>query len=537
MDYKRILVISDLHMTSGKDPISNVWAATEDFFWDNDFRRFIEFYQDETPSLLVINGDLFDFLQVLIFPNEEERRRYKISSKEINYTYGLRTSESASVFQVDKIFDGHSEFFGALASFISKGNYVKILKGNHDIQLFWLKVQERIISNLENIVEESKKRLVRKNIEFLPWFFYIPGKLYIEHGNQYEYTTSFRNFLYPYLPFEYEDAGKQIELDLSSFLVRYFSNRMESINPLSDNIRPMSRYLGEFWKNYPYIFITSIGTAFRYLLKAFSKAKSISKGKKKSSEEDEKNKQLISCEASKFHPDDKKKWFEEKLFSIDAMKAEPILSNGAFKFLWNMIKPPLKGLLWVLPFYALMLLPDLSGKLRGLFGEISDSTLNSLVNILFLLKIPEILIALLLAIFLISLRTWLRKKKDKKNISESDEIRIQIRESAGKIAELLKVKFVVFGHTHYADIHKLNNDSFYYNTGTWMGIFAPEEELYRNSKQFTYFIYENDEAKLCHWNIDRDYPDEVVVVETETPLTKDEDSIIKILLSFFKRNG
>ncbi|MDO8549713.1 MAG: metallophosphoesterase, partial [Ignavibacteria bacterium] len=496
MDYKRILVISDLHMTSGKDPLTGVWAATEDFFWDNDFKRFIQFYQNDSPSLLIINGDLFDFLQVLVFPNDEEKIKYNISPKEINYKYGLRTSENASVFQVDKIFEGHPEFFKALTSFISKGNYVKILKGNHDIQLFWPKVQEQIISNLEHLAEEENKKMIRSNLEFLPWFFYIPGKLYIEHGNQYEYTTSFRNFLYPYLPFEYEDAGKQIELDLSSFLIRYFSNKMESVNPLSDNIRPLSKYLGEFWKNYPYIFITSIGTAFRYLIKAFNKA-----GKKnKTSAEDEKNKELIKLEAAKFYSDnDKRKWFEYNLFKIDGIKAEPILSSGKLKFLWNMLKSPLKGLLWVLPLYALLLLPDITSLLRNMFGEIKNKILDTILDILFLLKIPEILIALLIAIFLISLRTWLRKRKSKKEVSESDEIRIKIRESAGIIADSLKVKFVVFGHTHYADINRLADNAFYYNTGTWMGIFAPEEELYRNVRQFTYFILEEEKGNLFHW--------------------------------------
>ncbi|RPI65158.1 MAG: hypothetical protein EHM47_19030 [Ignavibacteriales bacterium] len=528
MEYKRILVISDLHMTSGKDPYTGVWSATEDFFWDNDFSRFLQFYGNDSPSLLIINGDLFDFLQVLIFPDDDEKKQYNIDASEINLKYGLRTSESASVFQVDKIFKGHPVFFESLASFIAKGNYVKILKGNHDIQLFWPKVQEQVIKNLEDIIGGGQKSVVRSNVEFLPWFFLIPGKIYVEHGNQYEYTTSFRNFLYPYLPFEYEDAGKQVELDLSSFLVRYFSNKMESVNPLADNIRPLSKYLGEFWKNYPYIFITSIGTAFRYLLKAFNKAKSISKMKKKSSAVGEKNNELIKAESEKFYNGEK--WFEESLFKIDSMKAEPILSNGPYRFLWNMIKTPLKGLIWVLPFYALFLLPDFSDLLK--INEIRNDILRTILNILFMLKIPEILAALLLTILLISIRTWLRKKKDKKGKSKSDEVRIMIRESALKIAELLKVKYVVFGHTHYADINKLNNDSFYFNTGTWMGIFAPEEELYRNSKQFTYFLYENDDAKLLHWNIERDFPEVVVVVETETPLTQDEDSILKI---FFQR--
>jgi hypothetical protein len=213
------------------------------------------------------------------------------------------------------------------------------------------------------------------------------------------------------------------------------------------------------------------------------------------------------------------------------MKAEPVLSNGAFRFLWLMLKTPLKGLLWILPFYLLFLLPDLTDELRKLLGNPESGFWKTVLDIISFLRIPEILIALILAMLLLSLRTWLRKKNSKKGVSESEEVRLMMRESAGKIADLLKVKFVVFGHTHFADAASLNGNSFYFNTGTWMGIFAPEEELYRNAKQFTYFMLEGDEGKLLHWNIDRDLPEEVVVVETETPLTKDEDSIVKILFS------
>jgi hypothetical protein len=69
-----------------------------------------------------------------------------------------------------------------------------------------------------------------------------------------------------------------------------------------------------------------------------------------------------------------------------------------------------------------------------------------------------------------------------------------------------------------------------------MGIFAPEEELYRDAKQFTFFLIEGDEEKLLHWNIDRSRPQPVIVVDTEIPLTEEEDSFIKIFFSFFKRN-
>lgn len=535
MDYKRILVISDLHMTSGKNPHTGVWAATEDFFWDKEFYDFIEFYKNGSPSLLIINGDLLDFLQVLVFPTDEEKKLYSISNEEINRTYGLRCTENASVFQVDKIFEGHREFFEALALFISHGNYVKILKGNHDIQLYWQKVQERIIQNLEELTDGENKKLIRTNLEFLPWFYYIPGKLYVEHGNQYEYTTSFRNFLYPFLPFDYEGVSSQIELDLSSFLVRYFSNRMEPVNPLSDNIRPLSKYLDEFWKNYPYIFITSIGTASRYVLKAFSKARAASKMKKKSDAVDKKNNELIKLEAERYFPDNigQREWFEKNLYKINSLKEEPVLSSGAFSFLWSMVKTPLKGLLWALPLYIFFILSDF---LRPLAEKLDESTWKDVLLFLFKIKFPEILLALLITISLISLRTWLRKKRAKKEKPEPDEIRIKIRKSAQKIAEYLDVGVVVFGHTHYADIHKISDNAFYFNTGTWMGIFAPEEELYRDAKQFTFFLIEGDEEKLLHWNIDRSRPQPVIVVDTEIPLTEEEDSFIKIFFSFFKRN-
>ena len=51
MNYKKILVASDMHMTSGKDPCTGVWSATEDFFWDNDFARFLQFYENDSPSI------------------------------------------------------------------------------------------------------------------------------------------------------------------------------------------------------------------------------------------------------------------------------------------------------------------------------------------------------------------------------------------------------------------------------------------------------------------------------------------------------
>lgn len=63
-------------------------------------------------------------------------------------------------------------------------------------------------------------------------------------------------------------------------------------------------------------------------------------------------------------------------------------------------------------------------------------------------------------------------------------------EMAGKIREILGVKFVLFGHTHEPDLRGLPNDKErmgeYVNSGTWTKLFHEEETLLREEKEFAY---------------------------------------------------
>ncbi|MBM2840856.1 MAG: hypothetical protein HW412_1384, partial [Bacteroidetes bacterium] len=226
MTPKRYLVVSDFHMTSGKNPLTGRWSPTEDFFWDEEFRDFLSYYTDSTRTTLIINGDLFDFIQVLIIPTEAEKKEFRIADEEVNTTYGLQCSEGCCEYQVVQMMNGHPVFFNALAAFLAKGNDIKILKGNHDIQLHWLGVQRQIVEHLADLVQRKGTQLNSRQVEFLPWFYYVPDLLYVEHGNQFEATTAFRNFLHPLLPSSNRKRrNPQLELDLSSFLVRYLTNR------------------------------------------------------------------------------------------------------------------------------------------------------------------------------------------------------------------------------------------------------------------------------------------------------------------------
>jgi hypothetical protein len=95
------------------------------------------------------------------------------------------------------------------------------------------------------------------------------------------------------------------------------------------------------------------------------------------------------------------------------------------------------------------------------------------------------------------------------------------REKAKCIFETLKangcaVKYVVMGHTHYADRQRLNTEGAeYLNTGTWITIFNREEELIRNPHTFPFVEIVGDEANLYQWDDTIGKPRELVLQEKE----------------------
>ena len=67
---QRVLVLSDLHMGYGRDSDTRRYHRTENFFADDAFRRLLEYYDPDRagPTLMVLNGDIFDFLRIASCP-------------------------------------------------------------------------------------------------------------------------------------------------------------------------------------------------------------------------------------------------------------------------------------------------------------------------------------------------------------------------------------------------------------------------------------------------------------------------------------
>lgn len=169
MAKKYKIITSDMHLSAGRflDGIQN---PHEDFFFDDEFCEFLRFfsqgeYGDDVEVGLILNGDVFDFLNV---PHQGDFP-------------DLITADLA-VERLRAIFLGHEEVTKALQAFVRKpGKSIVYNVGNHDMDFFFPEVQKefcRVIGG-ENCSKE--KVWVNAEKEFLEY-----DGIQIHHGNQFE---------------------------------------------------------------------------------------------------------------------------------------------------------------------------------------------------------------------------------------------------------------------------------------------------------------------------------------------------------------
>jgi len=238
----RLLVVSDLHLSEGWDSDTKRLFKSEDFFFDHSFGRFLQAQDAKSRAeghrlRLIIPGDFVDFLQVKTTPPESVQvmEGEFITSRE--QRFGLGTGPAMTCWKLRKLMDGHWRFFQALASFLVAGHDLVILPGNHDIEWIMPEVQGCFRAELVKYAPPGAGTGIGQQVRFLPWFYYEPDFLYIDHGHQYDALNSFDVFLHPYLP------DGRIDLPAGSFFVRYLFNFLELDYPFADNMKPTARFL------------------------------------------------------------------------------------------------------------------------------------------------------------------------------------------------------------------------------------------------------------------------------------------------------
>jgi len=204
---ERAYVIGDLHLGAGPDD------PLEDFFQDEAFARFCERIAGPETTL-VLNGDIVDFAQIAPF--------------DVPKAAHLLWPAKASLQKLETALAAHPAFFLGLRGLLDKGGRIRFLLGNHDLDMIWPAVQDR--------VREALGAPEAARLAFDVGAHVFHG-VHIEHGHHFTPENCPRD------PGAFLHAGPDGEPYLervwgTDFMLRFY-NALEHDHPYADNVKPM----------------------------------------------------------------------------------------------------------------------------------------------------------------------------------------------------------------------------------------------------------------------------------------------------------
>lgn len=215
MPSHNLLVLSDVHL--GSDLVQCVRPdaparAPENDQRDAQLAHLLDWYRahrrNGRPWRLVIAGDLVDFVGMSVAPP----RSTSLSGIDADdSTLGLGSAEDHAVYKLSCVARRHETVFRALAEFVGAGNRLVIVRGNHDLDFHWPRVRDEFLHQLA-----SHAAVHRESVEFSPWFYYEQGRVYVEHGHQYDRYCSYEHVLNPVAP----ENPRRSSRSLSDVLLR-----------------------------------------------------------------------------------------------------------------------------------------------------------------------------------------------------------------------------------------------------------------------------------------------------------------------------
>lgn len=491
------VVLSDLHLSEGRDPSTLRVSRLENFFLDGPFQRMLCHLHDIAQNrgrrwILILNGDFMDFLRVTRIPDPSRLPAGLPPISPTKARYGLGTSPAESKWQLERIFEGHPEFFQGLARFLLCGHQLVILKGNHDVNWFWPEVRYRFLELLEDCMRRLERngqsagddeRIAQAldGVEIRPWVYYVPDLLYVEHGNQYDPVNAFRNFLYPMLLDPECPAGRyEIDLPFGSFFIRYFFNKIEAHDSTAANYVRPSSYFSTLLGRQFYVVWNVARNYLPSFTRTWRKTRQRRDGRYRDIES--RNRRLVEETGEEYGK-------PEAFVRIAALHETPI-AGGRSEFLSRMLSRPLRRLL-----ITVAGLVGLSFVWSFLTEWILGSATSLLVRSTTSLVLNYAFIFAGILWFLFSLRPG----PEAVLYRESDP-RV-LRAAAARISDILQVRYVTFGHSHMEDIWKVpGRHTWYFNTGTWTPVLDAENRIVRPALHMPVLLVENGQARLARWN-------------------------------------
>jgi len=374
---------------------------------------------------------------------------------------------------------------------LAAGHEVIVLPGNHDLELQWEPVQEELRRAVAGCVESrGASRDALGRLRFEPWFFHEPGRIWIEHGCQYDPENAFRFPLRRRLSGSpHAETVAERDMPLGNFFQKYLYNAFGQITFIVPSSRANYRYFRFLLANQPRLLASvarSHGRFLVQLLRRLARAPAASW-----------QREAERCHAEEMAEIAERSGLGERVRAVDALKfvgadaahaATGLLRQTAKLALGTALVVLAAMLVWASAWRAV-------DSLRVGFGW------KTLLSLVLYLVFGGVGLAALIAG---ALRV------------PGDEPLRPLTAAAERIASIVDVPLVAFGHTHeetVARIPRPAGEGWYFNTGTWIAVFTHDVLLPRERVQYTFLRVRGHEGELLQWSPGRGRPIPVVLLE------------------------
>ena len=215
-----LLVVSDLHFGEELLPGTSLEKRQIVELGARTFVEFLGHYQQRRengrPWRLVVAGDLFDFMSVIVPAQLAEARRIRDVR-----LWGASRAGPAAVERMKLVAQRHRAVLTQLIAFANAGHVVDIVVGNHDIELLDVAVATELSRQLVLLAGTRLDGLAR--IRIAPWGVYVPGTVWIEHGHQHDEACSFEFGFAPTSPAASPDVAATFLTNVDYAAVRYLA--------------------------------------------------------------------------------------------------------------------------------------------------------------------------------------------------------------------------------------------------------------------------------------------------------------------------
>ncbi|MCG8557608.1 MAG: metallophosphoesterase [Proteobacteria bacterium] len=424
------IIFSDVHLGSDLVQHARPWTVgrlRRMLQIDRDLATMLDYYcrhaDRERPWCLVIAGDLVDFVGMAIAPKPDAALQTPLTEEE--KTHGLGSSRDHAEAKMRVVAQRHALVFCKLAQFVAQGHSLILIRGNHDVEFHWRKARRAFVQALMERAEGLSDRPAARHdyerrIEFHPWFYYVKGLLYVEHGHQYDEACSYHHVLNPVSP---KDPHR-ISWSLSDILLRYVARPFPGVgaeghdnNSILDYVRLATSMGGRRCLRLGSRFSAAIVHTF----KEWQAHRHPHKARVRAKHE----RKLRRLARRLGLP-------EERMLALSALAAPPI--TGRFL-----------------------------GIVRSLFldGVIAFGIVVGGLGIVgFLGLAPWPYLPALSTALAVGLYVWMQQVR-------VADAAAGLREGAQRIAELMPARYIVMGHTHSPAVETLADGVTYVNVGSW----------------------------------------------------------------------